>query len=443
MSIINILREASQPINDDPADYQAMLDQVGDAQVVMIGEATHGTHEFYAERARITQMLITQKGFNAVAVEADFPDAYRVNCFVRGTGDDTTPEEALLDFKRFPTWMWRNTVMTNFVSWLRTHNAQLTGNAPRVGFYGLDLYSLYTSIEAVIDYLDKVDPEAAQRARYRYSCLGHYQEDPQAYGYAAAFGMKPHCEEEVVNQLQELRHRAGEYIGGDGRSAADEFFFAEQNARLAINAEEYYRKMFEGRVSSWNLRDEHMVETLDELIKHLTNQQGKPAKVVIWEHNSHLGDARATDMGKYGEWNVGQLVRERYGNKACNIGLTTYTGTVSAASDWGRPVERKRVRPGMTDSYENLFHQVGLPRFWLDLNADPQVRQLLERPRLERAIGVIYAPHSERLSHYFYANLPAQFDFVIHIDETTALTPLERNQNWETGEVPETYPTGM
>ena len=439
MNILEKIRQAAYPLTGDETDYQAMLEQVGEAQVVMIGEASHGTHEFYAERARITEQLIKHHGFTAVAVEADFPDAYRVNCYVRGVGDDKNADQALGDFKRFPTWMWRNTVMVNFVSWLQSYNAQQEKSAAKVGFYGLDLYSLYSSIEAVIEYLDKVDPEAAQRARYRYSCLGHSQEDPQAYGYAAAFGMKPDCENNVVTQLVELRNRSGEYIGSDGRSAEEAFFYAEQNARLAINAEEYYRKMFEGRVSSWNLRDQHMVETLDELIKHLSQQQGKPAKVVVWEHNSHLGDARATDMGRHGEWNVGQLVRERYGGAACNIGFTTYTGTVSAASDWGRPVERKRVRPGLSDSYENLFHQVDMPRFWLDTSAVKELRQ----PRLERAIGVIYLPQSERLSHYFQTTLPDQFDFVIHIDETTALEPLERTPGWDTGEVPDTYPTGI
>jgi erythromycin esterase-like protein len=418
------------------------MDLIGDARFVLIGEASHGTHEFYRERAEITKRLIQEKGFTAVAVEADWPDAYRVNRYVRSNSDDATSADALAGFDRFPAWMWRNTVVVNFVDWLREYNNALPQNATKIGFYGLDLYSMHTSMEAVLNYLDKVDPEAAKRARYRYSCLEYYGEDSQSYGYAASFGLTESCEKKVVNELLELQRRAGEYTQRDGQVAEDEFFYAEQNARLVKNAEEYYRSMFRGRVSSWNLRDRHMAETLDQLVAHL-DRQGGHTKVVLWAHNSHLGDARATDMGDAGELNVGQLVRQRYGRDAVLVGLTTYTGTVTAASNWSAPAERKRVRPGLSGSYEALFHDTGVPRFLLTLRDDGKVVAALRDRRLERAIGVIYLPETERLSHYFYARLPEQFDAVLHFDETQALEPLERTAHWERGEVPETYPSGF
>jgi erythromycin esterase-like protein len=437
------LVEAAMPLEGGVGDYdELLLRTVGDARFCLLGEASHGTHEFYRERAEITKRLIVEKGFTAVAVEADWPDALRVNNYVRGRGADSSADEALRGFGRFPTWMWRNRVVLEFVEWLREYNANLPEGVPRVGFYGLDLYSLYTSIEAVLGYLERVDPEAAKRARYRYSCFEHYGEDTQAYGYAATFGMTESCEGEVINQLTELRRRAGEYAHRDGHIAEDEYFSAEQNARLIKNAEEYYRSMFRGRVDSWNLRDRHMAETLDALVAHHA-RQGQQARVAVWEHNSHLGDARATEMGEAGEWNVGQLVRERYGREAVLVGFTTYTGTVTAASDWGSPPERKRVRPGLAGSYEALFHEVGLERFLLIMRDNARVSEILRGPKLERAIGVIYLPRTERMSHYFQARLAEQFDAVIHLDETRALEPLERSEHWAGGEPPETYPSGL
>src|SRR5436305_5744153 len=295
-SIIDAVREAAQPLEGGARDYDPLLKLIHEARFCLLGEATHGTHEFYAERAEITKRLITEKGFAAVAVEADWPDAFRVNRYVRGLSDDKDANEALGGFRRFPTWMWRNTVVLDFVEWLREYNDSRGASATKVGFYGLDLYSLYTSIEAVLGYLDKIDPEAAKRARYRYSCFEHFGENTQAYGYAASFGMAEPCEREVVTQLVELRRRAADYASRDGRVAQDEFFFAEQNARLVKNAEEYYRVMFRGRVESWNFRDRHMAETLDALVAHL-NAQGQEARVAVWEHHSHLGDARATELG--------------------------------------------------------------------------------------------------------------------------------------------------
>ncbi|HEY3120935.1 MAG TPA: erythromycin esterase family protein [Vicinamibacteria bacterium] len=435
-----------------PADYDALLDRIGEARFVLIGEASHGTHEFYRHRAEITQRLIAEKGFTVVAVEADWPDAYRVNRFVRGQSslrggrghsaplrnDDEDAADALDDFKRFPQWMWRNADVLDFVGWLRAYNEKRGGGERRAGFYGLDLYSLHTSMEAVLSYLDRVDPEAARRARQRYACFDHYGEDTQAYGYAAGFGLTPSCEAEVLNQLVELRRRAAEYARLDGRVAADEFFFAEQNARLVKNAEEYYRTMFRGDVSSWNLRDTHMVETLDSLVAHLTKLEGE-TKAVVWAHNSHLGDARATEMSRRGELNVGQLVRQRHGDEAVLVGFTTYTGTVTAANDWDAPAERKRVVPGLAGSYEALFHEVSVPQFLL---VTRDAADAVAGPLLERAIGVIYRPQTERLSHYFQARLAQQFDAVIHVDETRAVEPLERVGEPEP-EVPETFPSGV
>ena len=441
-TVVEVVRSAVRPLDGAGADYDPLVRLIGDARFVLLGEATHGTHEFYRERAEITKRLVKEKGFTAVAVEADWPDAFRVNRYVRGLSDDKDADEALSGFKRFPTWMWRNTVVLDFVEWLREYNSSLPAGAVKVGFYGLDLYSLYASIEAVLGYLDRIDPEAALRARYRYSCFEHYGEDTQAYGYAATFGLTESCEREVVSQLVELRRRATDYASRDGHVAQDEFFFAEQNARLVKNAEEYYRSMFRGRVASWNLRDRHMAETLDALVAHLS-AEGQAAKVAVWEHNSHLGDARATYMGDIGELNVGQLVRERYGRGSVLVGFTTYSGTVTAASDWDRPAERKRVRRALPGSYEALFHEVGTRNFLLTLRDGGEVSSALRGPRLERAIGVIYLPQTERQSHYFDARLPEQFDAVIHLDETRALEPLERQAFWEEGEPPETFPFGV
>ncbi len=439
---LNAVRQAAQPLTGASGDYDRLLGLIGDARFVLLGEASHGTREFYRERAQITKRLILEKEFTAVAVEADWPDAYRVNRYVRGLGTDPDSGAALGGFKRFPTWMWRNTEVSEFVEWLRRHNTGLSSVELNVGFYGLDLYSLYSSMEAVLAYLDKVDPTAAHRARFRYSCFDQFGENTQAYGYAASLGLTESCESEVVSQLVELRKRAVEYASRDRGVAAHEFFFAEQNARLVKNAEEYYRSMFLGHETSWNLRDRHMADTLEQLVGFLTGQ-GQRAKVVVWEHNSHVGDARATEMSDRGEINVGQLVRERYKEQAMLIGFSTYHGTVRAAADWGQPAERKRVRPALPGSYESLFHEAGPERFMLDLREEP-LAALRKPRRLERAIGVVYRPESERASHYFYAALPTQFDALLHFDETQAVEPLERRAAWkENYEAPETFPSGM
>ena len=412
------------------SNYDALLERIGDATIVCIGEASHGTHEFYRERALITQRLLVEKGFQAVAVEADWPDADRVNRWVRGISDDAGATDALAGFRsRFPTWMWRNADVLDFVGWLRDFN-DARPEEQRAGFYGIDLYSLFSSIEAVIQYLEEVDPDAARRARDRYSCFDHFGEEAQSYGYAAAFGAAESCQEEVVKQLTELTRR---------RAESEELFSAEQNARLVANAEEYYRSMFAGRVSSWNLRDRHMAETVDALVEHLGRKR-QPARLVIWAHNSHLGDARFTEMGEQGELNVGQLMRERYGDQTVLIGFSTYSGTVTAADDWDGPAQRKRVRPGLPGSYEEKLHELASEPYYLLLRDDAQE---LMGPRLQRAIGVIYRPETERLSHYFHARLPRQFDAMIHFDHTRAVEPLERGGQWRSEEPPETYPSGI
>ena len=439
-ALVRTVRDSAYAVSGAANDYDPLMALIGDARFVLLGEASHGTHDFYDQRAKITKRLIEEKGFTAVAVEADWPDAYRVNRYVRGTTEDADSEEALAGFKRFPTWMWRNADVLDFVGWLREHNDSSSA-ATKVGFYGLDLYSLHASIQAVLAYLRKVDPDAARRALYRYSCFDHFGEDTQAYGYAASFGLADSCEQEVLGQLIELRQRAASYAHRDGRVADDEFFFAEQNARLIKNAEEYYRSMFQGHIESWNRRDSHMAETLDALAVHL-GSRGPKAKVVVWEHNSHLGDARATEIGDAGEFNVGQLVRQRYGRESVLVGFTTHHGTVTAASNWDEPPERKRVLPGLAGSYEALFHDVGIPRFMLDLGRDRTLAKALREPRLERAIGVIYRPETERASHYFHARLSDQFDAVLHFDETRAVEPLERRVP-VSGEVAETFPSGV
>jgi erythromycin esterase-like protein len=440
--LADMLREVAHPLVGDAEDYDPLLKLIGDCELVLIGEASHGTHEFYRERAEITKRLIKEKDFCAVAVEADWPDCYRVNRFVRNSTTDEDAIDSLAGFKRFPAWMWRNADVLDFVGWLRTFNDDLSPQANKVGFYGLDLYSLHSSIEAVLVYLDKIDPIAAQRARLRYSCFDHFGKDEQAYGYATGVGLAEPCEDEVVTQLLELHRNASDYARRDGRVAADDYFYAEQNARLVKNAEQYYRSMFHGRALSWNLRDRHMSDTLEALRNHLSAQGIRP-KIVVWEHNSHLGDARATQMGQEGEWNVGQLTRERHGSNCVLVGMTTYCGTVTAASNWDGFAERKRVRPALPASYEALFHELDIPSLLINIRGCKNIIAALQGPQLERAIGVIYRPETERQSHYFNAHLSRQFDAVIHFDETRAVEPLERTGEWETEEVPETFPTGI
>jgi erythromycin esterase-like protein len=431
--LIDSIRDSAYLVGGTKRDYDPLLEMAQGARFVLLGEASHGSHEHYRERARITQRLISEQGFNGVVIEGDWPDAERASRWAQGRSDDETASDALAGFRRFPNWMWRNAVVVEFLSWLRAHNAQAS-RAPV--FYGMDLYSLYASMESVVRYLERHDPDAAQRARERYACfeMAAGPDDGQGYGHATQFGRMEPCEREAMQQLVELQKRAA--------GALDpELFSAEQNARLVRNAEVYYRAMFGSRISSWNLRDRHMAETVEAVAAFLQRRDGY-ARLALWAHNSHLGDARFTDMGEQGELNVGQLVRERHGDEALLVGFTTYEGSVTAADDWGDPPQHMTVRPALTGSVEELFHEVALPRFFLPLRGAGEALGELREPMLERAIGVVYRPMTERYSHYFEARAASQFDAVVHIDRTRAVEPLERMQLW-TPEPPETYPSAL
>jgi erythromycin esterase-like protein len=421
------------------ADYDPLLERAGAAQVVLLGESSHGTHEFYEVRAALTRRLVEEKGFRLVVLEADWPAAMRAHRWAKGEGADRDARAALGDFQRFPRWMWRNPVMVEFLDWLRQWNR--SHRQDRTGLFGMDLYSLHASMALVLDYLETVDPYAARRARARYACFDAFGDDPQRYGLDTTMGRAESCEAEAVAQVVELRRHYGRLVEAHNPRSEDEFFYAEQNARLVKNAEAYYRSMFRGRDHSWNLRDAHMTETLVALLSHYG--EDTPAKAVVWAHNSHLGDARATDMARRGEWNVGQLARELLGERVYSIGFSTHSGTVTAANDWGEPAQRHRVRPGLPGSYEALFHATGIPAFWLDLREDNEAIRALQAPRLQRAIGVIYRPETERQSHYLECRLPAQFDAGVHLDDTRALEPLDRDSGWDETELPDTYPEGL
>jgi protein-L-isoaspartate(D-aspartate) O-methyltransferase len=411
--LADLIRDAAVPLPeiDDPA-FAAAFDRFGGARVVLLGEASHGTAEFYRARAAITRRLIERHGFTIVAVEADWPDAANIDRFVRHRPRREGEEAA---FQRFPAWMWRNEEVDAFVRWLRGYNERREADA-MAGFYGLDLYNLSGSIRAVIDYLDDVDPDAARVARERYGCLAPWSRDPARYGRLAMTEGYALCEAPVIAMLRELHAKRMRYTAEDG----DEWLDAAANARLVKNAEAYYRAMYEGAAESWNLRDTHMFETLCQLL----DAKGAGAKAVVWAHNSHIGNAAFTEMGQVREeLNLGQLVRERFGDDARLIGFGTHAGTVAAATDWDGPMEVKPVRPSLDGSYERLSHDTGLPRFLLDLR-EGDIRDPLLEPRLERFIGVIYRPETERWSHYSQAILPRQFDAWVWFDETEALTPL-------------------
>lgn len=437
MSLARAIRDAAEPLPaiDDPA-FGALFDRFADAKVVLLGEASHGTSEFYRARAAISRRLIERHGFTNVAVEADWPDAASIDRFVRmRPARDGAPPP----FARFPTWMWRNTDVDAFVRWLRSHNASLPPEQ-RAAFYGLDLYNLSDSTRAVIDYLDRTDPDAASLARKRYGCLFPWQDEPQRYGREAMRrGLAP-CEDGAVKMLTDLFARERDYAADD----PDAFIDAAGNARLVRDAEAYYRTMYYGAAESWNVRDRHMFETLRQIL----DARGPNAKAIVWAHNSHIGDARQTGMGRdQGELNIGQLCREHFGDDAVLIGFGTHTGTVACATDWDEPMEVKRVNPSRPDSYEQLAHDSGIANFLLDLrNArNASVRNALMRERLERFIGVIYRPDTERWSHYVSCTLPEQFDAWMWFDETTAVTPLGREPttHGEAHGEDETYPFGL
>lgn len=423
-SLLHAVRDHALALRGTTHDYDALLEQVGDRSLVLLGESTHGTHEFYRMRAEITRRLILEKQFDAVIVEADWPDALRLNRYVHGRGDEDI-ERAFDDFQRFPRWMWRNQDVREFIECLAVHNDRASLNA-QVGFYGLDLYSLYRSADAVMDYLARVDPEQLDAAREVYTCLDHVR-DPQRYGYEAVRGLRPVCSEALTQQLLSLHETATRHVREGDISGRDEHFFAEQNAHVVRGAEHYYRSMFSSRQSSWNVRDQHMADTVLRLQQHRRANDGT-GKLVIWAHNSHVGDARATDMARAGEWNLGQLLRQRAASEVMLVGFTTCTGHVAAAHDWGGEVEHFALRTPLPDSWEALFHQTALERFYLPLEAPAS--PLADAQRQIRAVGVIYRPASERASHYLSSQLGRQFDAVFHLDETSALMPFDRPPHW-------------
>lgn len=423
-SMPEMIREAAEPITSiEHTNLQPLLDRIGEARLVLIGEASHGTSEFYRIRAEITKALIERKNFDFVAVEADWPDAYRIHDFV--THKERQEPHEWEAFSRFPTWMWRNQEVLDFIHWLREFNLQRRLPARRAGFYGLDLYSLFTSVHCVLDYLDRVDPEAAAVARVRYGCLSPWEADPATYGRATLSGRYRSCEGEVVRVLQELSQHRLDTAVADG----EELFDAQLNARLVADAEQYYRIMYYGSDESWNHRDTHMFETL----RLLLDRHGGKSKAVVWEHNSHLGNAAATQFGNHGQLNVGQLCRQAFGKDVYAIGQGTDHGTVAAATAWEGPMEIKHVRPALPDSYERLMHLAEMDAFFLPLtkSRNQQLTSALAARRLERAIGVIYRPDTERQSHYFDASLPNQFDEWIWFDETSAVHPLTTQQSAE------------
>jgi protein-L-isoaspartate(D-aspartate) O-methyltransferase len=426
-----LIADEAEPLPgcDDPS-FGALFARFADRRVVLLGEASHGTSEFYRARTAISRHLIEQHGFEILAVEADWPDAAAIDRYVR----HLPPQSALAKpFQRFPVWMWRNAEVLELVEWMRSFNGARAA-ASRVGFYGLDLYNMSGSIAAVLGYLDKVDPEAARVARERYGCLTPWQKEPSTYGRAVLSAGYHKCEEGVIAQCRELLQRRLQYSTNDSGGFLD----AAQNARLVAAAERYYRVMYYGGADAWNLRDTHMFETLC----HVLDARGPGSKAVVWAHNSHIGDARHTEMGRVrDEVNLGQLCRERFGDEAALIGFGTHSGTVAAASNWDGAMEVKALRPSHPDSYERLCHATRLPRFVLDLRPDGVLRRRLAQPRLQRFIGVIYRPETEFASHYAEASLPQQFDAYVWFDETTALTPLATEA--ETAGIPETYPFGL
>ena len=428
--LIEAVRRAERPLRDD-ADLDPLLERIGEARVVLLGEASHGTSEYYTWRDRISRRLITERGFRFIAVEGDWPDCYLVNRWVKGVDGGGSARDVLHAFERWPTWMWGNREVEALAEWLREHNRGVPEER-KVGFYGLDVYSLWDSMDVVTRYLEKVDPQAAARARRAYGCFDPYEEDVQDYAMATAL-VPTSCEEEVVRTLVELRSRGPDYRE-DGREA---YFNAEQNALVARNAERYYRAMIRGGAPSWNVRDTHMVETLERLLEH----HGPDAKAVVWEHNTHVGDARATDMARVGMVNVGSLARERWGGEVVIAGFSSYRGTVIAGTEWGAPMQRMRVPEAREGSWEQLFHAAGARDRLLMLDELDEVPAALDA-RGHRAIGVVYHPEREARGNYVPSVLPFRYDAMLYVDHSHALHPLRMPAHLD-HEPPETFPTGM
>lgn len=434
-----LIRRNANEIMDSPDDFNSLLESIGDSHFVLLGESTHGTHEFYKAKAQITIRLIEEKGFNAVAVEADWPDAYRVNRYVRSISDDSDPMSALNDFARFPAWVWRNSDVSDFISILKYYNENRKPE-DMVGFYGLDLFNQKSSINAVINYLDRVDHGSAEIARKRYGCFGTHGpgiEDLQLH----LKNVPADCINQAILQLEQIRCKGIEYVKKGGFALEEELFYAEQNARLTLDAEVYYRALLTDQVLSWNLREKYLTDTLEALANHLSRY--KDPKIVVWVHNFHAGDISATEYKNSGRQNMGLLIRQRFGDDAFLAGFFTHTGTVSAASFWGGPVEKKKIAPSIGESFENLFHRSEIPSFYLLLRNNSQL-SFLEHNRLQRAIGIIYKPEEERKKNYFQSSLFNQFDAVMHFDNTVAIQPFERNARWDEGQsLADTFDSGF
>ncbi|HEX8246762.1 MAG TPA: erythromycin esterase family protein [Pyrinomonadaceae bacterium] len=421
---IALIRRLAHPLSGAGRDYDPLLKAIGDARFVLLGEATHGTHEFYRERARITRRLIEEKGFNGVVLEADWTDAYRVNEFVLGGSKDKNAAQALAGFTRFPRWMWRNTDFSELVSAVRAHNDTRPSAPAKVGVYGMDLYGLTESADAVVQYLESIDKTAAGRAKERYNCFRNYREQPERYGLDVLKDAGKSCEETVAEQFQEMESRFTTWLGDGKRQRNDDLFSAYQNARVVKNAEAYYRLSFKQNFSTWNLRDSHMSETLLALARYLDALGDTKSKLVVWAHNTHQGDARMTEMGEAGELNVGHLMRRATDGNSVLVGFTTYTGEVTAAPEWGAEGRSMKVRPAVAGSYSKLFHDAVGANFLLIFRGNEALARELASSRLERAIGVVYMPETERQSHYFEARLSRQFDAVIHCEVTSAVKPI-------------------
>jgi erythromycin esterase-like protein len=438
---VEAVRAIAHPLDGTARDYDLLMDLVGNARLVLLGAASHGTYEFYRERAEITKRLIQEKGFTAIAAEADWPGAYRVNRYVCGEKSDADAVEALAGLRRFPAWMWRNTAVIEFIEWLRAYNDELAEGATKIGFYGLDLYSLRASREAVLRYLEMIDPQAANRARAQYACFDHFGDNARGYGVFGGIG-RP-CRDAAVAGVVELQQsRAVREARGAGREAEEEYFNALQNARVVRNTEGVYASMYRSQAKAWNLREQHMGVTLDDLVAHL-DRRGGAAKIAVWAHSSHIGDARATAKREERLVNVGQLAREQHGSAAVLVGFTTNRGTVTAASDWDGPPELQEVRPAFPESYEALFHHTRVARFIIAHRAHDKLPEVLHHLKPERSIGAVYhsqTPETERAAHYFSARLAEQFDAMLYFDETRAVEPIERTRGEASEKVPLTYP---
>lgn len=414
------IQPLAHPLTRSTGDWDPLMDAIGDKSVVLLGEATHGTHEFYRARAEITQRLIEEKNFAAIAIEGDWPDALEINRFIHPSAERRSLMGALSNFQRFPMWMWRNRDFVEMIGWLWTHNHRET-TEHQISLFGLDLYSLHKSMDAVIAYLDKSDPEAAKTARELYACFDLSGRDSIHYGRSVRRGLQSSCEKEAIG--------AATLLFENLRGTDDDLFFARRNAELVRGAESYYRNLFNPFVNTWNVRDRHMANTVVDVLEHLA-ETGKPTKIVIWAHNSHVGDDRATEMGQRGQWNIGQLLRQKYPGDTFTLGFTTHSGSVLAASEWDHPPFVQKIVPSLNGSIESVLHNVGLAAFFLNLR-DDSLQEVFMQDRLERAIGVIYSPETERQSHYFDARLAEQFDAVAHFDQSQAVEPLDHGPTVE------------